>query len=536
MSPCVPVSALCAALLFASAANAQALPDSQRANPWFAGAAADLQAKLAPAPPAKARNVILFVGDGMGVSTLTAARILDGQQRGMLGEENLLGFERFPYTALVKTYNTDAQVADSAGTMTAMMSGVKTDAGVLGVDEDAVRGDCSTEAPNALVSALELAELKGLATGIVTTARLTHATPAAVYATTVDRGWEDDADMPEAAKAAGCEDIASQFISFEQRIEARHSRSIDGIEVAFGGGRRHFLPADAAANSAEARSPVEGDRGDGRNLPAEWQALYPEGRYIIDQNGFDSVTGTPVLGLFNESHLQFAADRGNDVAGEPSLSQMTVKAIELLAPDPDGFLLVVESGRIDHAHHAGSAFSALTDTIAFAQAVDAAVQATDANDTLILVTADHSHVFTISGYPKRGNPILGKVVNVGSQTPATDEDDLPYTTLGYHNGRGFLDLGEETDAGVSYISNPVPGRQDLRAVDTTQPGFHQEVLVPLQAETHGGEDISLHATGPGADRVAGVIEQNVVFHIMENALDLFELPELPESPGPEEQP
>jgi len=524
MSPYAPACALSAAVLFAATANAQALPAAQSANPWFTSAAAELQAKLAPAPPDKARNVILFVGDGMGVSTLTAARILDGQQRGMQGEENLLGFERFPYTALVKTYNVDAQVPDSAGTMTAMLSGVKTDAGVLGVDADVVRGDCSTQQGNALVSAVELAELKGMATGIVTTARLTHATPAAAYATSVDRGWEDDADVPEAAAAAGCEDIASQFVSFRQRIEARHARSIDGIEVAFGGGRRHFLPADAGANSAEARSPIEGDRADGRNLPVEWQALYPEGRYVIDQAGFESLSSTPVLGLFNESHLQFDADRDNDLAGEPSLADMTGKAIELLAGDPEGYLLVVESGRIDHAHHAGSAFSALTDTIAFAQAVDVAAQATDPAETLILVTADHSHVFTISGYPKRGNPILGKVVNVGQQTPATDEDDLPYTTLGYHNGRGFLDLGEETDAGVSYISNPVPGRQDLTAVDTTRPGFHQEVLVPLEATAPAGEDVTLHASGPGAQRVNGVIEQNVVFHVVERALQLFDLP------------
>ncbi|MCB2388025.1 alkaline phosphatase, partial [Thalassolituus alkanivorans] len=98
-----------------------------------------------------------------------------------------------------KTYNVDAQTPDSAGTMTAMMSGIKTDAGVIGVDEDVVRSDCSTVAGNEVVTALELAEIKGLSTGVVSTARITHATPAATYAHAADRNWEDNSDMPAAA-------------------------------------------------------------------------------------------------------------------------------------------------------------------------------------------------------------------------------------------------------------------------------------------------------------------------------------------------
>ncbi|MAL32017.1 MAG: alkaline phosphatase, partial [Marinobacter sp.] len=169
-------------LALSASVLAGVLPTSQKDNGWFSGAEAQLQQKLSLKSSDKAKNVILFVGDGMGVSTLTAARILEGQRQGRPGEENLLSFESFPFSALVKTYNTDAQVPDSAGTMTAMMSGLKTDAGVLGVDEDVQRGDCSTVAGNEVVTALELAEIKGLSTGVVTTARITHATPAATYA------------------------------------------------------------------------------------------------------------------------------------------------------------------------------------------------------------------------------------------------------------------------------------------------------------------------------------------------------------------
>jgi len=223
-------------LALSASVVAEILPTSQKGNTWFINAAAQLQQKLSLKSSDKAKNVILFVGDGMGVSTLTAARILEGQRQGSPGEENLLSFESFPFTTLVKTYNTDAQVPDSAGTMTAMMSGLKTDAGVLGVDEDVQRGDCSTVAGNEVVTALELAEIKGLSTGVVSTARITHATPAAAYAKSADRNWEDISDMPAEAVQAGCKDIADQLVSFEQLLEQRYAGvDTDGIDVVMGG-------------------------------------------------------------------------------------------------------------------------------------------------------------------------------------------------------------------------------------------------------------------------------------------------------------
>ncbi len=472
-----------------------------------------------------AKNVILFIGDGMGVSTVTAARILDGQNKGMLGEENNLHFDEFPFAGLAKTYNVDAQTPDSAGTMTAMVAGVKTDVGVIGVDEDIERGNCATVAGNELVTALELAEMAGKATGIISTARITHATPAATYAKSADRNWEDISDMPEAAVTAGCEDIASQLVNFESNLETRFADvDVDGIDVVMGGGRRHFLPKDAAFNSADAASSVEGDRTDGRNLVTEWQTQYPTGAYVMDQAGFDAIDAEvtdKLFGLFNESHMQYHADRVNDIAGEPSIAQMTEKAIRILDNDEDGFFLMVESGRIDHSHHAGNAYGALSDTIAFSEAVKVADQLTADDDTLIIVTADHGHVFTIAGYPKRGNPILGKVVGVGSDTPALAGDDLPYTTLGYTNGRGFRDFGPTNfNPDATYGLDADTGRKDLTDVTTTEGGFHQEALVPYSAETHSGEDIGIYAKGPGAFLVNGTNEQNMIYHIMAFAADL----------------
>jgi len=517
---------LASALATLGAAQATAkpvLPAYQTANPWFTEGESSLDAKPVVIGRKVARNVILFVGDGMGVSTVTAARILEGQLRGMNGEENNLSFDLFPYTGLAKTYNVDAQTPDSAGTMTAMMSGVKTDVGVIGVDEDIVRGDCSTVAGNELVTALELAELAGKATGVISTARITHATPAATYAKSADRNWEDDSDMP--ADARECTDIAAQLIGFESGLEQRFPGArVDGIDVVMGGGRRHFLPRDEAFN--QERDPAdgpEGDRTDGRDLTAEWQQLYPQGQYVVDQAGFDSIDTSgngPVLALFNESHMQYEADRSNDILGEPSIAEMTGKALEILDNDRNGYFLVVESGRIDHGHHAGNAAGALTDTIAFAEAVRTAVESVDLEKTLIIVTADHSHVFTIGGYPKRGNPILGKVVSVGSDEPALAADDLPYTTLGYTNGLGFRDLGDETNSDASYATPAFSGRVDLTSVDTQAPGFHQETLVPLGSETHAGEDIAIYGMGPGGHWVAGTNEQSAVFHVMNRAAKL----------------
>lgn len=501
-------------------------------NTWYATAANAISQKQEQAVEVverkgAAKNVILFVGDGMGVSTVTAARILEGQRQGKMGEEHTLSFGRFPFAGLAKTYNVDAQTPDSAGTMTAMMTGVKTDAGVIGVDEDIVRGDCNTVAGNGLVNALELAEIAGKSTGIVSTARITHATPAATYARSADRDWEDVSDMPADAVTAGCEDIASQLVNFEANLEARYAGlDVDGIEVVMGGGRRHFLPNNPAANSADAVSATEGDRTDARNLVTEWTAAYPAGTYVFDQAGFDAINTESterVFGLFNESHMQYEADRGNDVAGEPSLSEMTETAIRVLDNNPDGFFLMVESGRIDHAHHAGNAYNALNETIELAAAVQKAVDLTDDEDTLIIVTADHSHVFTIAGYPKRGNPILGKVVAIGETDPTLAADDLPYTTLGYMNGLGFRDLGAETDADEAYVDPAVSGRVDLTAIDTTTPGFHQETLVPLSSETHAGEDVGIYAMGPGAHLVSGTNEQNMIFHVMNFAANLSAL-------------
>lgn len=504
----------------------QSLPQHQVNNTWYSDGQASIQKKEAAlklASHGKAKNVILFVGDGMGISTLTAARILEGQLKGQTGEENYLSFEKFPFSGLSKTYNTDQQTPDSAGTMTAMMTGVKTDAGIISIAQAVEKSNCASGKGHELVTALELAELAGMSTGVVSTARITHATPAATFSRAASRNWENDSDVPDTEK--DCHDIARQLIEFDKNLVARYpNHKANGIEVVFGGGRRNFLPAKQQHNIESPNSEkIEGKRKDGRHLINEWKNTYPNGQYVNSETEFKNIDpkqATHLMGLFNPSHMRYHQDRDNDALGEPTLTDMTTMAIKKLNQNEEGFFLMVEAGRIDHSHHAGNAYNALHDTIELSNAVKQAQKMVNLEETLIIVTADHSHVMTMAGYPKRGNNILGKVIAVNSTEPTIMEDGLPYTTLGYMNGRGMHDLAHETDADAVEHQPLNLGRKDISNIDTTQPGYHQEALIPRESETHGGEDVGIYATGPGAHLVSGVNEQNVIFHIISDSAGL----------------
>lgn len=448
----------------------------------------------------KAKNVILFIGDGMGVTTITASRILEGQMRGESGEENQLSFEKFPNVALSKTYGTNQQTSDSAPTMSAIISGIKTDEGILSVNQNVVHDDYKTVKGNETKTLLEMAEDNGKSTGVVTTARLTHATPGACYAHTADRDWESDANLSKDARENNFPDIARQLIEFKYG---------DGLEVAMGGGRTKFISNQTSDPEYDNR---KGERLDGRDLPNEWTEKYKDSAYIWNKEQFDKIDAKKtkhLLGLFEPSHMQFSFDRAKDKAGEPSLSEMTAKSIDILSNNKKGFFLMVEAGRIDHAHHDGNAFRALTDAIELSNAVKTALSKVNLEETLIVVTADHSHTFTMGGYPIRGNNILGLVREVDNdglleEKEKTDKNKQPFTTLGYQNGSGYI-------GGT---------RPNLTQEQVTNPNYKQESTVPLSAETHGGEDVAIFATGAGSYLIQGVMEENWIFYAMKEALRL----------------
>lgn len=451
-----------------------------------------LGAQAAPAPAAKpqAKNIIFFLGDGMGATTITAARIFK------TGEDGLLNFERLERTARIKTYSADAQVTDSAPSMGAYMTGVKINNDVISLKDakpvapgkdangnpsidrcSTVNGGNNGTAP---MTILELAKAAGKSVGAVTTTELTHATPASTFSHVCDR------DMAYT--------IAQQVVPGGVGYNAR---LLDGVDVLMGGGRNHFTPFDAKTNRK--------GRGDGRDLVAE----FAKQGYFVANTRADMAsarTGRKFVGLYSaESHLDYASKRRPE---QPTLAEMTAKSIELLSANPKGFFLMVEGGKIDHALHETNARNALVETVAFDEAIQTAVDRMRVIDpglenTLIVVTADHDHTMVLNGYPKRGNPVLDIVRNVGDGQPTKDADGKTYTTLVFGNG---------------------PNRPELRAdIDSAQAlaeDYRQESGVRWSSESHGGGDVKLYATGAGSAPFKGTMENTHVFTLMKAAFGL----------------
>ena len=463
----------------------------------------------------KAKNIILFLGDGMGVSTVSATRVLS------VGVGGDLVLDKMPNTALARTADADHITPDSASTMSSIVSGIPANSGVFGFGPEVEFGDFNQDGDGPRTSTLlEQAKARGMRVGVVSTARVTHATPAACYAHSNDRNAENE--------------IALQALP----TDGSYNKALGkGVDLMLGGGRQFFVPAGVVDEEGGT-----GSRSDGRDLRVEFQdAGYT---YLWNDEQLARLTSRdlPVLGLFERSHMEYEYDRPTDVGGEPSLSEMTAKAIDLLEGRSKrgrhgrGYFLMVESGRIDHAHHEGNAFRALTDAEELDRAVGEALTRVDLRDTLILVTADHSHVFTMAGYPLRPaadlaypvvsapdeyvdaphNNLFEVVYDVdddGNVVPATDRDGAPYTILGYHNGPGYR--------GVPRISphlDPFLGRGGVAASGPNDPNYLQESAVPLGSETHAGEDVALYAIGAGSKRVQGTMPQTSIYRVMRAAL------------------
>ncbi|KAL1023318.1 hypothetical protein UPYG_G00039170 [Umbra pygmaea] len=475
---------------------------------WNAQAKEMLQAALRLRPRAhRAKNIILFLGDGMGVSTVSAARILKGQMDGRWGEDTILAMETFPYLALSKTYSVDKQVADSASTATAYHCGVKANSKTVGLSANAVAHECNTTFGNEVYSVLHRAKKQGKSVGIVTTTRVQHASPAAAYAHSVSRSWYSDNDIPSSARRQGCVDIATQLVT-----------NVD-IDVILGGGRMYMTPKGTPDPEYPAWSSRKGDRKDKRNLIDVWKKARPDkhSQYVWHKRQFDEINvkrTDRLLGLFEPKDMRYEVYR--NTTRDPSIVEMTEKAIQILSKNPNGYFLFVEDeyffirshlllracliclvlylrGRIDHGHHEGVAKLALTEAVMFDRAVQRASQLTRESDTLTVVTADHSHVFTFGGNTPRGNPIFGLA-------PKQADDRMPFTSILYANGPGYVHANGT--------------RENITLVDYYDEEYMQQAAVPLDSETHGGEDVAIYAKGPMAHLFHGVKEQHYIAHAM----------------------
>ncbi|ELU14152.1 hypothetical protein CAPTEDRAFT_176469 [Capitella teleta] len=454
-----------------------------------------------------AKNAVFFIGDGMGMTSITGARWHMKQDEDLIAYEAELSWDKFPTVGLSKTYNTDIMTPDSAGTATAFLCGEKAREGVIGVNQDVHYGECETMTEDTeLDSILKIAQTEDKWTGLVTTTRITHATPAASYAHSAHRYWENDNEIPDDQKEAcpDMEDIAKQLV---------YSETGQNLKVIFGGGRSQFRPNTTMDPEY---SDYPGFRGDGRDLIAEWISLKTEAgvnfHYVQNQTQFDNIdveNVDHVLGLFNPGHMNYEADRADDIWGEPSLEEMVQKAITILERSPNGYILFVESGRIDHAHHDTNANRALIDTYQMQKAVGRAIAMTSPDETLTVVSADHSHAFAISGYPDITTDIYGYVYEVSSPAdPYLADDDKPYTTLAYANGPGWY---THRNGSLRIDMNDLP--------EDEKPGmgnvnFLQDAGVPFNSETHGGEDVPVYANGPMAYLLAGTYEQSYIPHVI----------------------
>ncbi|XP_050540533.1 alkaline phosphatase-like [Daktulosphaira vitifoliae] len=434
-----------------------------------------------------AKNVIFFLGDGMSIPTLTAARIYKGQMKGKTGEEETLTFEKFPFTGLSKTYCVDSQVGDSACTATAYLTGVKSNIETIGVSGKVKNRDCkgSIDSNNRTESLLRWAQKANKRTGLITNMRITHATPAGAYASIANRGWESDHDINydifnglAHRECLETSDIARQLIE---------SETGQNLNVILGGGLGKFIP-----NYEKDVFGRLGERIDGKNLIKKWTEMKKDkkAKFVMNRSELMAVDNKTdyLFGLFAYSHMEFNLTSNKKI--EPSLVEMTEKAINILSNDKNGYVLFIESGNIDWAHHDNWAHIALDETVMLSNAVEKALQLTNSSETLIVVTSDHAHTMTLNGYPHRGADIFGHAKN-------SDIDQMPLSTLSYANGLGVKPSRDGK-------------RYNLTDDDTHDKWYQFQAMVPLTKETHGGDDVAVFAKGPWAHLFVGNYEQNYI--------------------------
>ncbi|XP_036676374.2 alkaline phosphatase, tissue-nonspecific isozyme [Drosophila suzukii] len=444
-------------ILFHTLTAAEQDPRAEEQLPsfWMRQAQDQLSERLARTKDAitdsrRAKNVVMFLGDGLSLTTLTAARILKGQRRGGRGEEAQLAVERFPFAGLSKTYCIDEQTPDSACTATAYLGGVKTHSGTVGQSASGERVE----------SVLQWAQRAGKATGVVTTTRLTDASPAGAYAHVRRRGEELE--------------IARQLVEEEPGRK---------LHVILGGGLGKF--AD--------------ERRDGKDLLAQWHENNPNGCFARSLKELRNCTGDDtgsLLGVFSDNHMAYHLAASKE---QPRLCEMAAAAIEKLEQksqedgNGSGYFVFIEGGRIDHGHHETRVGYALDEMLEFDAAVEAVVRMTDPRETLLVVTADHSHTLSMAGYAKRGTPILGM------DAQQRDLNGVPYSTLNYAIGK-WQSLDKE-------------GRRESPS-KTLSPTSYTPSYIHGRKGVHSGEDVAVFAMGPQSHLFGGVMEQNLLPHLM----------------------
>jgi len=464
----------------------------------------------------QAKNVILFIGDGLSPAHRVAARLLskgiaEGKAFGKLAIDDM------PHTALVATAGSDSIITDSANSMSAYTTGHKSAVNAMGVYADRTENPFDDPKVENITSLVK--RRLGMAVGVVTNTEIVDATPAAMVAHTRRRG------------------------AFDQIVEQLYAAR---PEVIMDGGSAYFLP--------------KGTPGARRKDDADYLARFRDAGYAVATTAteLNAVAGggnAKLLGLFNSGNMDGALDRKFLKRGtvakfpdQPDLTDQVRVALDLLSRQPDGFVLMVESGLIDKYTHSLDMERAVYDTSMLDNAVKLARDWALArgDDTLILVVADHNHPISLIGtidddMTEAPRAPLRERVGVYDKAgfpnyPAADQEGYPphvdvsrrlaifsaSSADYYETFRPKLD-----DPNDPTVTGSTPGTFEANERYRTAPGAMLRLgNLPkyLNASVHSGEDVILTATGPGSERVRGQIDNTEVFGIIVEALGLGHQP------------
>nr|CDS24570.1 alkaline phosphatase [Echinococcus granulosus] len=445
----------------------------------------------------RAKNVILLLGDGMGLPTISAGRFFVAQEIGLNGSIKKHPFEEWPYNTMARTYDLETSVTDSASSATAYLTGTKTRTGMIGLTGDIGVKQCGTwDKVYFAESVLEAAYKVGKATGVLTNTRITHASPSGCYGHVSYRDMESDANLkkfcPNEYKNMKCQDLACQLINDHPYIN-----------VMIGGGQKNFYPQNVAL---PADLSVKGVRLDNRSLVDEWVNYHkskghkyclvskPSELASCDVSAVDYLLALPYADHMPYNHM-ISWD-------EPNLLSYVRKAMKVLDRQANGYFLFIKSGRIDHAHHNNEGRRSLDEMKHFDEIIAYIENTVNLDETLVIVTADHSHSFELVGQPGRFQSVLGLDQYYSNNT----NDLMPLQGLNYMNGPNGLINEARRNPGI---------------LDIFSWTYRQQTLVPLPYSSHGGDDVGVYATGPMSPIFHVTVDNTMIAQAMKFALGAY---------------